>query len=128
VQVLSAGQKYQPDAEGKPVMVQAVNLLVTPEEAELLALANTEATLQLVLRNPLDVEKVRPRGWSAPELFVGAKTSLPAPRPRVAAAPKVVPVAAPPPVPPPPTPAAITIEIIHGVKRGEQKFPAAEAS
>ena len=29
-QVLSAGQNYQKDAEGKPVLVQVVNLLVTP--------------------------------------------------------------------------------------------------
>ena len=30
VQVLSAGQNFQKDAEGKPVSVQVVNLLVTP--------------------------------------------------------------------------------------------------
>jgi pilus assembly protein CpaB len=33
VQVLSAGQNYQKDAEGKPVLVQVVNLLVTPQQA-----------------------------------------------------------------------------------------------
>ena len=30
ISVLSAGQNYQKDAEGKPVLVQVVNLLVTP--------------------------------------------------------------------------------------------------
>jgi pilus assembly protein CpaB len=33
IQVLSAGQNYQKDAEGKPIEVPVVNLLVTPEQA-----------------------------------------------------------------------------------------------
>src|ERR1700760_1143524 len=53
IEVLSAGQNYQKDAEGKPVLVQVVNLLVTPEQAEILNLA-TQQTIQLVLRNPAD--------------------------------------------------------------------------
>jgi len=47
ITVLSAGQNYQKDAEGKPVMVQVVNLLVTPEQAEILNLA-TDERIQLV--------------------------------------------------------------------------------
>ena len=54
IQVLSAGQNYQKDAEGKPVVVPVVNLLVTPEQAEVLSLASNETRIQLVLRNPLD--------------------------------------------------------------------------
>ena len=63
IQVLSAGTDIQKDAEGKPVQVQVVNLLVTPEQAETLSLAATNLRLQLVLRNPLDTEiaKVPPR-------------------------------------------------------------------
>src|SRR5665213_1175216 len=34
VEVLSAGQNYQKDAEGKPVLVQVVDVLVTPAQAE----------------------------------------------------------------------------------------------
>ena len=41
IQVLSAGTDIQKDAEGKPVQVQVVNLLVTPEQAETLSLAAT---------------------------------------------------------------------------------------
>jgi hypothetical protein len=37
VQVLSAGQNFQKDAEGKPVSVPVVNLLVTPPQAEMLS-------------------------------------------------------------------------------------------
>ena len=61
IRVLSAGTDIQRDAEGKPHQVQVVNLLVTPEQAQTLALATGPQTrIQLVLRNPLDtkVEKV----------------------------------------------------------------------
>src|SRR5689334_14765880 len=34
IQVLSAGENLQKDSEGKPRLVQVVNLLVTPEQAE----------------------------------------------------------------------------------------------
>ena len=34
IEVLSAGTDFKKDAEGKPVQVQVVNLLVTPEQAE----------------------------------------------------------------------------------------------
>ncbi len=62
IEVLSAGQNIQKDAEGKPVAVQVVNLLVTPEEAEKLSLASTDTKIQLVLRNPLDTETTKPPG------------------------------------------------------------------
>ena len=54
IEVLSAGQDFKKDAEGKPVMVQVVNLLVTPKQAEQLSLAASQTSIQLVLRNPLD--------------------------------------------------------------------------
>jgi len=54
IQVLSAGQDIQKDAEGKAHPVQVVNLLVTPEQAESVDLASNQAKIQLVLRNPLD--------------------------------------------------------------------------
>jgi pilus assembly protein CpaB len=58
IQVLSAGINIQKDAEGKPQQVQVVNLLVTPEQAEMLSLAssNNGVKIQLVLRNPLDTK------------------------------------------------------------------------
>lgn len=57
IRVLSAGTDIQRDAEGKPHQVQVVNLLVTPEQAQTLALATGPQTrIQLVLRNPLDTK------------------------------------------------------------------------
>ena len=55
VQVLTAGTRMEQDQEkGKPMQVTVVTLLVTPEQAERLALASTEGKIQLALRNPLD--------------------------------------------------------------------------
>jgi len=55
VQVLTSGTRMEQDQEkGKPMQVTVVTLLVTPEQAELLALASTEGKIQLALRNPLD--------------------------------------------------------------------------
>src|SRR6202030_1199301 len=62
IEVLSAGQNFQKDAEGKPVQVQVVNLLVTPEQAEILSLASNETRIQLVLRNPLDTQTAKTTG------------------------------------------------------------------
>ena len=56
LEVLSAGTDIQKDPNGKPQQVQVVNLLVTPEQAQILALAMNETKIQLVLRNPLDTK------------------------------------------------------------------------
>ena len=62
IQVLSAGANIQKDNEGKPIQVPVVNLLVTPEQAEVLSLASNETRIQLVLRNPLDNETAKTPG------------------------------------------------------------------
>jgi pilus assembly protein CpaB len=123
VEVLSAGQNIQKDAEGKPVSVPVVNLLVTPEDAEVLSLASNETRIQLVLRNPTDKEPVKTPGTAIAYLFNG-RQPLPPDKP---AAPKTRP--APKPAPPPPPAAApppdkvnITVEVIHGSKKTESKF------
>lgn len=87
LEVLSAGQDYKKDAEGKPVLVQVVNLLVTPEQAEMLSLASTQTTIQLVLRNPLDRDVAKTSGTAVALLFKGgslkAQASEPEARPAV---------------------------------------------
>ena len=69
IEVLSAGQDFKKDSEGKPVVVQVVNLLVTPEQAEMLSLASNQTTIQLVLRNPLDTQMAKTPGTAVVELF-----------------------------------------------------------
>jgi pilus assembly protein CpaB len=71
IQVLSAGTDYQKDSEGKAKTVQVVNLLVTPEQAELLSLASNQVRIQLVLRNPLDTKVAPVTGTATSNLFAG---------------------------------------------------------
>jgi len=121
IEVLSAGQNYQKDSEGKPVVVPVVNLLVTPEQAEILSLASNETRIQLVLRNPLDTVAAKVPGAAMPVLFGGPKVAAPAqPRP-AAPAPKVT-VAEPPKATPPPPPPPMRIEVINGALRTETRF------
>ena len=125
IEVLSAGQNFQKDAEGKPVQVQVVNLLVTPEQAEILSLASNETRIQLVLRNPLDTQTAKTTGIALSALYGGAKPPEPAPRPR----PVMARVKLPTPVVEPPRPAApVMVEVINGAKRSESKFAGAEAN
>lgn len=76
ITVLSAGQNFQKDAEGKPIRVTVVNLLVTPAQAEMLSLA-ADMKLQLVLRNPMDQEVVNTPGAGVKSLFGGAPVATP---------------------------------------------------
>jgi pilus assembly protein CpaB len=127
IEVLSAGQNYQKDAEGKPVLVPVVNVLVTPSQAEILSLASNETRIQLVLRNPLDTEQAKPPGTVVANLYnEGGKPPAPltasaAPRPRPA------PVVAPPP-PAPERPVVVVlpplqVEVLNGPNRSEASFP-----
>jgi pilus assembly protein CpaB len=59
VQVLAAGQKIQPDPEGKASTVDVVTLLVTPGDAERAVLASSQGIVHFVLRNGTDREKVK---------------------------------------------------------------------
>ena len=120
LQVLSAGQNYQKDAEGKPVLVQVVNLLVTPEQAEILNLA-TQQTIQLVLRNPTDTAVVHTPGASTMNLFTG--TEIPVPKAPVTIEPHVVPTRAiVQKAVEPEKPKMITVEVFQGSRRIESTF------
>ena len=116
VQVLTAGTRMEQDQEGgKPMQVTVVTLLVTPEQAEALALASTEGKIQLALRNPLDQGAPQTPGIR-PAVLLG--TARPAPADRVASAK---------PKPGEPVsmtgaqgPALPTVEIIRGEKRATE--------
>jgi pilus assembly protein CpaB len=87
IQVLSAGTDFHKDQEGKPQPAQVVNLLVTPSQAEILSLASNETHIQLVLRNPIDVEIAKPPGTIMADLVGGPRTpdAVPAGVPRIPA-------------------------------------------
>jgi len=125
IEVLSAGQDFKKDNEGKPVMVQVVNLLVTPEQAEQLSLASNQTTIQLILRNPLDRQTTQTPGAAMSQLFTGGKFAMPQPTENAAARPRSAPKrAAPRPVvdDPPKKEAPFVMEILSGTKKTEVKF------
>ena len=130
IEVLSAGQDFKKDAEGKPVAVQVVNVLVTPDQAEQLSLASRQTAIQLVLRNPLDHDVAKTAGTAMSVLFSGAKikgmdggTENGEERPKPKPAPKLVARVLPPPPPPPiKKEAPFVMEIIAGPKKSETKF------
>ncbi len=120
VEVLSAGQDFKHDAEGKPLPSQVVTLLVTPAQAETLSLAANQTAIQLVLRNPLDRQTAQAPGSALAYLFNGG-TPKPAaalaPRPRPPAPPVVREIATPVKKEPP-----FTMEIIMGTKKTPTEF------
>jgi pilus assembly protein CpaB len=111
IQVLSAGTDIQKDGEGKPKQVQVVNLLVTPEQAEVLSLASNQTHIQLVLRNPLDTQISQPPGTAMANLFADKNVAPPKPRSVVVA--RAIPK---------PTARVYLIQVFNGSKRTEEKF------
>lgn len=113
IMVLSAGTSIQADSRGQAIQAPTVTLLASPEQAEILTLANAEGHIQLVLRNASDQTVERTKGTEVAALY-GQRL-----RPKEPETPKrrvreVVTVAAPPPPPPPPPDQVVVI-------RGTQK-------
>ncbi|MDQ2840155.1 MAG: Flp pilus assembly protein CpaB [Acidobacteriota bacterium] len=120
IEVLSAGTNIQKDTEGKPVQVQVVSLLVTPDQAEILSLASNQTRIQLVLRNPLDTDTTQTPGVAMTSLFSDGHPAQPkaalhraTPTPAIA-----IPVA----------PHMFLVEVLNGNKRSQEKFVAADHS
>ena len=114
IEVLSAGTNIQKDNEGKPVQVPVVNLLVTPEQAEILSLASNETRIQLVLRNPLDTDTPKTPSVAMASLFSegSPKPATPVQKPVIR-----VPQASP--------PQPYLVEILNGTRRSQEKFDVA---
>ena len=114
VQVLATGTKTDPDPNGKPENVSVVTLLVTPEESEKLALAQSQATqnqgtIHFVLRNGGDAAKPNTAPIDMAEL-AGLPKKVPQPHNKHVSAPKV--------------PEAYTVETVSGGKTTVARFPA----
>jgi pilus assembly protein CpaB len=91
-----------------------ITLLVSPDDAQKLALASQEGRIQLALRNPLDTHQGTVGPTKASALYPGAAAPSTETKARVR---KVAVKTAP---PPPPRP--YSVETIHGNKRDESKF------
>lgn len=112
VTVLAVGQQVQADKEGKATApYQVVTVLVTPEEADKVAMANSvgQNRLQLVLRNTIDTKKTDP-----PLLFETGLFGFVAPAPPQRTSKPRAPAA--------PT-APVIVEVIYGNKRETKAFP-----
>lgn len=141
LEVLAAGQNLQRDVDGKPQTVQNVTLLVTPDQAQRVALASKDGRIQLTLRNPVDKQAAEPPLVVRSDLYAGptmddpnkpkqAKTARVEKPPVVKKAPvkpasaRVAAPSAPKQVlaPPPPQPKVVVVELIQGSKRATQNF------
>lgn len=122
VEVLRSGTRGDhdrpKDAKTAPAAAAVVTLLVTPEDAERIALAQAEGQIMLSLRNPLDTETTESSGVRTAALF--GHGAEPAP---VVKAVSVRKAPTPPPpaiVAPPPAPKTYTVEAIRAAKRSEE--------
>jgi pilus assembly protein CpaB len=81
IKVLANGQNIdRPEDQRTANSVKAVTLLVTPEQAEKLALASSEGKLQLVMRNSIDQGDEQTTGINKRTLLSG-DNATPAPEP-----------------------------------------------
>ena len=115
VQVLTEGQRIEPDPQGKPQVVNVVTLLLNPQDSQKLLLASEHGTIQFVLRNGNDSKKAKVEPTTLNELVSAAR---PVSRVRYHSRRRYVRPA------PPPKPKVYVIEVIQGKSRSEEKFPA----
>jgi pilus assembly protein CpaB len=136
IKVLANGQNIdKPENQRDANSVKSVTLLVTPEQAEKLALASSEGKLQLVMRNSIDQDDEQTKGIDKRGLL-GGDRAVPAPEPgslkseqpkasdtkgaprRVRAATEPKPAA-----PASPAPPRASVEMIEGAKKRSVDFP-----
>ena len=108
VEVLSTGEKLEPDSSSKPQNVKVVTLLLNPEDAQKLMLASNQGTIQLVLRNSADEAQVQSRPVDIRELI-----GNPPPAQKVAGAPRAAAPAKSP---------GFEVETFDGAKKSGVKF------
>jgi pilus assembly protein CpaB len=132
IKVLANGQNIDKPADQREASsVKAVTLLVTPEQAEKLALASSEGKLQLVMRNSIDQGDEQTQGINKRALLGGdraqpvpaagsLKSEQPAPLPKTSRPVRTEPKPAAAPVPAPPR---ASVEMIEGAKKRNVDFP-----
>jgi pilus assembly protein CpaB len=90
VQVLTSGTRQdqgKPEGDVKPASnngTTVVTLIVSPQDAERIALAQSQGEIMLVLRNPLDTDPTETTGIRTGALLGQDETPAPAPAPKPA--------------------------------------------
>ena len=144
MRVLSIGAEVQRGADGKPINAATAALEVTPDEAERLAVAMREGTIQLVMRGYGDPDSISTDGADAGDVLrqlrggrsarrndgetpppAAAKPAAAAPRRVAVVTPPVVAPTAPPVVetPKPARPESTTVRVYRGTQMSQQQFP-----
>jgi pilus assembly protein CpaB len=116
VAVLASGRTLERTSTGEAQNTAVITLLVTPDDAQRLALASKQGTIQLSLRNPLDTKQDEVAPALSKGLFHGAPVATPVIRPAVHHMDST---------PKPPTPVAapgVNVEVYQGDKKQEYKF------
>lgn len=111
VAVIAVGKNLERTAGGEAVAAPVITLLVSPDDAQKLALAAQEGRIQLALRNPLDTHQQEIAATRESSLYPGGQAPTaapPKPKIRKAAAPAA-----------PLTPQTYTVEVIRGSKRDD---------
>ena len=134
IKVLANGVNIdQPADQREANAVKAVTLLVTPDQAEKLALASSEGKLQLVMRNAVDQGDEQTKGINKRDLLGGDRAnpvpepgSLKSEQPEVKQAPRRVRAqseAKPAAAPAAPLAPRASVEMIEGAKKRSVDFP-----
>jgi pilus assembly protein CpaB len=113
IPVIAAGQKLERNSAGEPTMTPVITLLVSPDDAQKLTLAQSQGHIQLALRNPTDTEQEDLSATKTDVLYKNVAVAAPPPKIRpkkVAAAPAA-----------PPPPSVFGVEVIRGNKRDTDK-------
>ena len=114
VRVLTAGTRAEQENEGKPIPLTVITLLVSPDDAERIALAQVEGRLMLSLRNPMDTVATETRGVRTGGLLGMPDAPPPQPKPVAKKPVEVVAVAE------EPVPRAYVVEAIRAAKRSDE--------
>jgi len=136
--VLSIGTVSRTTADNRPIQAPTATIEVTPEEAEQLAIAQREGTIQLVLRGYGDPDGIKTDGAKSADVLSKLRNAKGTPAPTVERQPSTrkaapAPVVVAPPVPTaapapatqpiaPPKPDSLTVQIFKGDKQEQKKF------
>lgn len=115
VAVIAVGKSLDRSASAEAQTAPVITLLVSPDDAQKLALVSQEGRIQLSLRNPLDTKKGGIGATRTSSLYAGEAPAVTETKPKVhrAAVKSPVPAA---------KVAPYAVEMIRGSKRDETKF------
>lgn len=134
MRVLSVGTEVERGDDGKSIQATTATLEVTPQQAEQIAVAVNQGTIQLVLRGYGDPDSVTTSGATSTDVLAQlrsrpvASEQPPKPEPRrMRERPAPMPAPAPVPAPVPtvvadPKPDSVVVRVYRGDKLSQQKF------